>query len=634
MLFSRIRNKLISLCGFIMFVCFALALHTISATAAEPSYLEIKPGDFVCKEGKVSGETYILTFDYEHDSITLPHTRYDTYVLAENTLLTANNGTDKVKLQLVKGNGNPKMICFMFSATVEDGYTAFSDAITSLTFSNGLIIGASAKYCNNNPNGYQGIKFVGDMTFERNGNSWVCVTNSDNEEENGGGSAPDIDLDGTNEYTCDLQGASSAPVWNSTQKTLTVNIALPYTATETFVYTGTPEIIVEGVEYNGEIIAAQEANTDILRLDFCNAEALYPGTGLSLTINDTTLTHEKVGSLTLAGNVTYFGYFDGSWSREKFYEIIKTVDGTTQSERIAMTEMSYPFPTLDKISGKMALGWIYNDGLYKIGESLTLSSNNRAIYLTALYLGFSLESGASIRYDENLDDSGIRFTANLEEEGYALAAPFISGLGTILMPADNLVDGKEFVYENYDTEDEGNAKILNATKKDIDFGLVGLFKLYTSIVKLNESNYNRTYCARGYITVSYKSGQLRVWTENVEKRSIYEVASNMLSAPCEETKLKDWQIRVLETYVNGVANISYDASTGMATVICAATTPVIQAVEVTVSEFGTVKLVLTTSVSRFLAVTYNGKRVESMGQTYDEENGKLTVTFSQDNLTA
>ena len=108
----------------------------------------------------------------------------------------------------------------------------------------------------------------------------------------------------------------------------------------------------------------------------------------------------------------------------------------------------------------------------------------------------------------------------------------------------------------------------------------------------------------------------------------------MLTAPREETKLLDWQIRILESYVNGVANISYDASTGTATVISAATTPAIQAAEVTVSEYGTVKLVLTTSVSSFLAVTYNGKRVIYSGQTYDEENGKLTVTFSQSSLTA
>ncbi|MBO7297559.1 MAG: hypothetical protein J6U60_00770, partial [Clostridia bacterium] len=565
MLFSRIRNKLITLCGFIMFLCFALALHSISATAAGTLYLEIKPGDLVCSGGKVSGETYILTFEYEHDSITLPHTKYDTYALAENTLLTANNGTDKVELQSVKGNGNPKSIYFVFSATVGNGYTAFSDAITSFTFSNSLIIDASAKYCNNNPNGYQGIQFVGDMTFERNGASWVCVSNSDDEEESGGGSAPDTDLDGKNEYTCDLQGASSAPVWNSTQKTLSVNITLPYKATETLVYTGTPEIIVEGVEYDGEIIATQEADTNILRLDFCDAEVLYPGTGLSLTINDTTLTNEKLGSLTLAGSVTYYGYFDGSWSSEKLYEIIKTVDGTTQSELLDITQTSYQLPALDKISDKMALGWIYNDELYKTGETLALSSNNRAIYLTALSLGFSLESGASIRYDKNVDDSGIRFTANLQEDGYALAAPFISGLGTILMPADKLEDGKDFVYENYYAEDEGNAKILNATKNDIDFGLGGLFKLYTSIVKLNASNYNRTYCARGYITVLYKSGQTRIWTDNIEKRSIYEVSSNMLTAPREETKLLDWQIRILESYVNGVANISYDASTGTAT---------------------------------------------------------------------
>lgn len=633
MLFSRIRNKLISLCGFIMCLCFALALHSISATASGTLYLEIKPGDFVCNTTTEYDSTYTITFDYTDNSKSLPHSGFQAYVLKENVLLSANGGTEKVRLQGVRGNKTAS-ISFSFNATADNGYTAFSSAINSFTFYDELFIDANANYCNNNPNGYQGIQFVGAMTFERNGNSWVCVTNSDDEGENGGDSAPDTDLDGKNEYTCDLQGASSAPVWNSTQKTLSVNITLPYKVTETLVYTGTPEIIVEGVNYDGEIIATQEADTNILQLDFCDAEVLYPGTGLSLTINDTTLTHEKWGSLTLAGSVTYYGYFDGSWSSEKLYEIIKTVDGTTKSERLAITETSYQLPALDKAENKMALGWIYNDELYKTGETLALSSNNRVIYVTALYLGFSLESGASIRYDKNVDDSGIRFTANLQEDGYALAAPFISGLGTILMPADKLEDGKDFVYDNYYAEDAGNAKILNATKNDIDFGLSGLFKLYTSIVKLNASNYNRTYCARGYITVLYKSGQARVWTDNIEKRSIYEVASNMLTAPREETKLVDWQITILESYVNGVANISYDASTGIATVISAATTPVIQAAKVTVSEYGTVKLVLTTSVSNFLAVTYNGKRVIYSGQSYDEENGKLTVTFSQSSLTA
>ena len=626
MLFSRIRNKLIGLCAFIMFLCFALALHSISATAAETLYLEIKPGDFVFTEGNPLGETYILKFEYDCDSTALPHTQYETYTLAENTFLTANNGTVRVKLNSVKGNGDPKKIYFVFSSAVENGYTAFSDAITSVTFSNGLIFGASAKYCNKNPNGYQGIQFVGDMTFERKGDAWVCITNDEN------GDVHDANLDGKNEYSHILQGATSAPVWNSTQKTLSVDISLPYKTTETLVYTGTPDVIVEGVEYDGEIIATQEADTNILRLDFCDAEVLYPGTGLSITIKDTTLTNEKLGSLTLIGNVTYYGYFDGSWRSEKLYEIIKTVSGATQSEQLDITEKSYQLPALDRVEDKMALGWIYNDELYKTGESLTLSPDARVVYVTALYLGFSIENGASIRYDNNLDDSGIRFIANLQEDGYALAEPFINGLGTILMPADKIVDGKEFVYENYYTEDAGNAKILNATKEDIDFATGGLFKLYTSIVKINVSNYNRTYCARGYITVLYKSGQTRVWTDTIAKRSIYEVASNILNAPREETELLDWQIRILEYYVNDVANISYDAATDTATVISAATTPAIQAVEVTVSESGTVKLVLTTSVSNFLAVTYNGKRVVNSGQSYDEESGKLTVTFSQSSL--
>lgn len=631
MLFSRIRYTLIGVFAFLASLCFAFALHSLSVTAAGTSYLEIKPGDFSFKTYTDYGETYTLTFEYTDDSNLLPHyvDKASTRYVDEQVLLVANE-TKNVKLHSVTGSKGAKTISFVFFATTDDDHTAFSSQITSFTFFDGLIIEANADYRQDYPDAPQGIKFVGNMTFEKKDNSWVCLTNDENEDVG----IPEPDLDGTNEYTAYLQYATSAPVWDSAQKTLSVNISLPYTAKETLSYMGALEAVVEGADYDGEITATQEVGTHILRLDFYDAEVLYPGVGLSLTLHDTTLTNERLGNLTLEGSMTYYGYFDGVWREEKLFEIIKTIGSATQSERLAITETSYTFPALDSIADKLALGWIYNDGLYKTGETLALSKDSRVLYITAVYVGFSLERGASIRYDENLDSSGIRFEAHLQEDGYANVAPFISGLGTILMPADKLVDGREFVYENYDTEDEGNAKILNAMKKDIDFGTGGLFKLYTTIVKLNASNYNRTYCARGYITLSYKSGQTRLWTENIEKRSIYEVASKLLTAPREETKLLDWQIRILESYVNGVANISYDAATGTATVISAATTPSIQAVEVSVSEYGTIKLVLTASVSRFLAVTYNGKRVNAMGQTYDEESGKIIITFSQSNLTA
>lgn len=617
MQFNRIRKLLIALCSTVLFFCsgIAVVIGVTPVFAENANYLEVGADDFEL-ESKFKDNTYNFIMTYLGDE--LPQEKYYAYTITES-LIKENVTSQFIKLQSARANGNATQIQLNFCATAGTDYIAFSKAITSFTIPKDFTLISNSKY--NANGGYNGVIFVEDVTFEKDGDSWKSVTSSQPADE--------PETEGNGEIL--LTGASIAPVWNSVQKTLYIEVLTPFTASEDITYTVTAVgIRVDGADYNGEIKFTQEKDTNILRCTLLNVEALSVGSGITVTLFDTLLQSQATGKISLTGSCSVYGYLDGVWLAEEQFEVIKIVGDTTTSERFVITQTQYALPSFTVENGQMALGWLYNDDLYKIGENIMLDRDNRVILLKAITVGYSLVGGASIRYGQQ-NDSGIRFTSVLTEESYENAKAYISGVGIILMPSDKLRDGVGFTYENYEGEYNGNAQQAYILKSNIDFNGTSIFKFYATVVRIKAQNYNRSYSARGYVNVSYKSGVTRVYTDNIEKRSVYQVASNILNAN-PSVKLEPWQKEILDGYVNGVANISYDELTGTVQNICVSNNPVIEKVQVCIDANGTINLLLKTTRTSFSAVTYNGKRVISSLQSYDSANGVLTVKFTAENL--
>lgn len=617
MQFNRIRKLLIALCSTVLFFCsgIAVVIGVTPVFAENANYLEVGADDFEL-ESKFKDNTYNFIMTYLGDE--LPQEKYYAYTITES-LIKENVTSQFIKLQSARANGNATQIQLNFCATAGTDYIAFSKAITSFTIPKDFTLISNSKY--NANGGYNGVIFVEDVTFEKDGDSWKSVTSSQPADE--------PETEGNGEIL--LTGAMLAPVWNSIQKTLYIEVPTPFTASEDITYTATAVgIRVDGADYNGEIKFTQEKDTNILRCTLLNAEALSVGSGITVTLFDTLLQSQATGKISLTGSCSVYGYLDGVWLAEEQFEVIKIVGDTTTSERFVITQTQYALPSFTVENGQMALGWLYNDDLYKIGENIMLDRDNRVILLKTITVGYSLVGGASIRYGQQ-NDSGIRFTSVLTEESYENAKAYISGVGIILMPSDKLRDGVGFTYENYEGEYNGNAQQAYILKSNIDFNGTSIFKFYATVVRIKAQNYNRSYSARGYVNVSYKSGVTRVYTDNIEKRSVYQVASNILNAN-PSVKLEPWQKEILDGYVNGVANISYDELTGTVQNICVSNNPVIEKVQVCIDANGTINLLLKTTRTSFSAVTYNGKRVISSLQSYDSANGVLTVKFTAENL--
>ena len=83
--------------------------------------------------------------------------------------------------------------------------------------------------------------------------------------------------------------------------------------------------------------------------------------------------------------------------------------------------------------------------LYPAGYKLKLT---QATQLYAVWMGFELEDGASVRLTPGA--SGIRFTANLSSADYNKLGTYVLGTGTLIVPTEYLTKA-EFVHSSFGT---------------------------------------------------------------------------------------------------------------------------------------------------------------------------------------
>ena len=303
-----------------------------------------------------------------------------------------------------------------------------------------------------------------------------------------------------------------------------------------------------------------------------------------------------------------------------------TVNGETTEEEIEK-DGAYTLPAVSALKGKTFVGWEICGKSYSVGETVQISDHideeTQSVVVQARYLDYSLMEGASIRYDKDMASSGIRFTAILN--GVTELPSYITGLGVIVMPND-MIGKTDFTLDNFNGA--GQAKDFFVQTADISTDENGDFTFRATIISVLEQNYNRAFSARAYLTAQTNDGESRyIWCDGIETRSVYQVATLALDDDSDKNTLTTSQKIVLQTYVNKVANITYDGNT--VTIVSAVSTPAITAVSATKTG-ETVTLYLQTSKSNFLALTYNGVRIKDFSVQV-RENG-LTIIFTVDEV--
>ena len=175
------------------------------------------------------------------------------------------------------------------------------------------------------------------------------------------------------------------------------------------------------------------------------------------------------------------------------------------------------------------IGWIINGELYEVGDVLTGLSGN--ITATALEVDFTLEDGAAIRLNDTADQSGIRFTAFLKQAdldqlvgNYGITSV---SYGMLIIPFDYLGAGQAPNLEDF-TAGENILKIVSTTHDTDD----GYIKYRGAMQKLFEANYERLFAGRGYMEITFESGEVIIVYTN------FDIGDNVRSVRSVAQKFK------------------------------------------------------------------------------------------------
>ena len=272
-------------------------------------------------------------------------------------------------------------------------------------------------------------------------------------------------------------------------------------------------------------------------------------------------------------------------------------------------------PESESIANRIFLGWELDGKLYKGGEVAPVAG-----IANAVYLDYALEDGASIRMADNADESGIRFTAFLQEESYTAYSAYIHSVGVLVLPLELL--GSEAFTVNHSEIPVNFYALKEKGYKFTD----GVLTTRATIQTVRATNYNRDYAARAYVCVNYADGSTGYaygyFQEENHVRNIYEVASAAHKAG-EGTPT---QRSVLEGYASKIADITFDGSSFTATenTVGSAVTS-LQTVSIADN---IVELVLTSDSDSEPLLIINGEAIRSntiLEKAY--ENNLFTVSF-------
>ena len=593
---KRINLFLAAIFTFALLLCTAFSLTNLfGVQAEEKSYLQVKSTNFtVSGSSKPSTNLQI----YLNSDIDLPHTANDylSYGLeADGQTFSLYNGRgEELTLVNISPGGTSKSL--IITIRIKKGSSTLENAKDLNT----IVILQGAKLASPNTTVYAGIQFTDGLTLVKTDEAW-SVQETQSKEEN---------------YAVEVNATNAELSWNTNSGLLEATIALPFTSAADVFYASTLDVRLNNV--SEAVTAVQYAGESKVRLLFKDYVEPSDNQIPCIHIQSGELTDSVNKTvITISGDISFYEYVDRTWATEKYVQVKETVLGET-TERKLGAEDAYVFTLPQATTDKLYLGWAFQGELVQSGERVEIANyTQRTIEPKAVFLGYTPIKGGSIRYDESGDCSGIRFGAELSMEDFASFGEYIQGVGMIVIPSD-LLGSSSFTLENYNGA--GQAKDFFVPRAEITSDKEH-FTFYAVIAKILQSNYNRAFCARAYVLTA--DGEY-IWASYVESRSVYQVASLIMDEYKEKANLETWQINILEEYLNGVANITYQK--GTTKVVSSALSPVITAAEV-VESGNLVTITLTTQKTSFTAITYNGNRIKNATQSYAD--GVLTITFNK-----
>ena len=205
------------------------------------------------------------------------------------------------------------------------------------------------------------------------------------------------------------------------------------------------------------------------------------------------------------------------------------------------------------------VGWEADGILYQAGQTIALAETD--LTLTAFVLDFTLEEGAAIRLASTADESGIRFTAYINEAELNKLLAYVADVqyGMLIMPNDYLNGNMPNL-----TDFEAGKTVLQLPG-EISETVSGYIIFRGAMKKLFTQNYGRDFAGRGYMIITLNSGEtMTIYTpfntkDNV--RSVKTVALKFKADTAEYEKLSEAKKAVIDAYA---ASKSYPTNTATA----------------------------------------------------------------------
>lgn len=496
----------------ILFLCLFCSSTVVSATG---TYADIYAADLEVLQSFEYTDVgyYYIVVQYNGD-LALPQKTTGSYA-TQNVSLAANDGETDITLFQIAAYEKTNVFALVFN---------ISDIETTqnFTLANGQTFEKRASVTNT---AYSGIIFAENIIFQKSGDTWLIQTEST-----------------VKSYSVALNTTNvQMPVFNSLENRLQIEIALPYTIDCDVMYTGDVSVISSD-GYTGVVTAYQSMGENTLILAFENSEKWSVPTDISLSIQPCVLTFENI-QLSLIDEITFYGYSDGGWLTENLREIKQIINGEIVYDKISWLKNTYTLPTPIAQTEKIFIGWNYADVFYKAGDTIVLT--DETVRIEAAFVDYALQHTGAVCYNQTgVDASGLRFIATLDKADYEKYQSLIYGVGILVMPTD-LISTNEFMFENY----LENAMPAYAKTENILFGDSDCFELYASIIRLAESNYNRSFSARAFLLIKDGDSVRYVYADTVLSESMYDVALRALN---DENTKEAWQTDILETFVQTV----------------------------------------------------------------------------------
>lgn len=269
-------------------------------------------------------------------------------------------------------------------------------------------------------------------------------------------------------------------------------------------------------DYSNNVVQYGVTLEELNRLGFPEKVIIKGG----MTVGETAKTEATVAEI-FAANGSGEARYINVWESQIGSFAIRLPKVSTISEIVI--EEGCTFPSYAYVSGATSEDVRYTvmrSQTYRLTNDFTTSGENTYSPQAEVDVDIKMEFGASVRIASDITKSGLRFTTLVSKADVAKLKELLGdaskgyteiSFGTLIVPTDYLMGGQfthKWLINNYgegkylDIISTATLDQLHDYKNDDNY-----YCYYASIVKLNESNYDREFSAVGYVKL-VKNGEI------------------------------------------------------------------------------------------------------------------------------